>query len=113
MDLKTIILWVLIIAFIIPGYLFGFKKLLGGEEPVQKFKEWHYPLWFMHVLGLVEITGCTLLLFNQTRLYGLAVFPVVLAGAVYTHAKNDDPKSVVMRPIFVGLLLVAIFFITH
>ena len=107
-----IIFWVLIVAFVIPGYIFGFKKLFGHKESVEAFKRFGYPLWFMHLLGLAEVTGSTLMLFNPTRIYGIALFPVIIAGAVYTHLKVKDAKKVVMKPILVGLQLLVIFLLT-
>ena len=29
MDIKNIVFWILIAAYVIPGYIFGFQKLLG------------------------------------------------------------------------------------
>ncbi len=107
-----IIFWVLIIAFVIPGFIFGFKKLLGHKDSIAAFKKFGYPLWFMHVLGFVEITASTLLLFNPTRIYGIAIFPLILAGAIYTHVKVKDGAKVVMKPILVGLHLLIIFLFT-
>ena len=112
MEIKTIIFWVLLIAFIIPGFIFGSKKLFAHKQSIGHFNRWGYPLWFMHLLGLVEIIACCLMLFNQTRIYGITVFPVILAGAVYTHVKHKDSKKQIMAPVFVGLLLLVIFLFT-
>ena len=107
-----IIFWVLIIAFVIPGFIFGFKKLWGHKDSIAAFKKFGYPFWFMHALGFVEITGSTLMLFNTTRIYGIAIFPLILAGAIYTHVKVKDRSKVVMKPILVGLHLLIIFLFT-
>ena len=107
-----IIFWVLIAAFVIPGYIFGFKKFFAHKQSVENFKRFGYPLWFMHLLGLAEIAGSSLMLFNPTRIYGIAIFPVIIAGAVYTHLKVKDAKKVVMKPILVGLHLLIIFLFT-
>jgi putative oxidoreductase len=106
-----IIFWVLIAAYVIPGFIFGFKKLTGNQQSVALFKKWGYPLWFMRVLGLIEITGSILMLFNPTRIYGIAIFPVILAGAFYTHVKFKESSNA-KKPVFVGLLLLAIFLFT-
>ncbi|BAU53598.1 DoxX family protein [Mucilaginibacter gotjawali] len=106
-----IIFWVLIAAYVIPGLIFGFKKLTGNKQSVAYFKKWGYPLWFMHILGFTEITGSILMLFNTTRIYGIAIFPVILAGALYTHVKNKESAEA-KKPVFVGLLLLAIFLFT-
>jgi len=109
---NQIIFWVLIIAFVIPGYIFGFKKLFAHKESVENFKRFGYPLWFMHLLGFAEVAGSTLMLFNPTRIFGIAVFPIIIAGAVYTHLKVKDAKKVVLKPILVGLQLLIIFLLT-
>jgi len=108
----NVIFWVLIIAFVIPGFIFGFKKLLGHKDSIAAFKKFGYPLWFMHALGFVEITGSTLMLFNATRVYGISIFPFILAGATYTHLKVKDGTKIVMKPLLVGLHLLIIFLFT-
>jgi len=111
MEIKTIVFWVLIIAFAVPGFIFGFKKLSGHKQPVEHFRRWGYPTWFMHFLGFTEITCSILVLFNATRMYGIAIFSVIIAGAIYTHGKYDSKKDV-MKPVCIGTLLVTIFLFT-
>jgi putative oxidoreductase len=106
-----IIFWVLVAAYVIPAFIFGFKKLTGNKQSVALFKKWGYPLWFMHLLGLTEITGSVLMFFNSTRIYGIAIFPVILAGAFYTHVKFKESADA-KKPVFVGLLLLVIFLFT-
>jgi len=107
-----IIFGVLMAAYIIPGVIFGFQKLFAQKNKIDCFKKWGYPLWFMRLLGLAEVVGCSLMLFNSTRLYGIAIFPVILIGAVYTHVKFKEPKKEAMTPVFVGLHLLVIFLFT-
>ena len=102
----------MIIAFVIPGFIFGFKKFWGHRDPVAAFKKFGYPLWFMHTLGFAEITGSALMLFNATRVYGIAIFPFILAGAAYTHLKVKDGNKIVMKPLLAGLHLLIIFLFT-
>jgi putative oxidoreductase len=111
MEIKIIVFWILIVAYAIPGFIFGFKKLSGHKEPVEHFKRWGYPAWFMHFLGFTEITCSILILFSATRMYGIAIFSIVIAGAIYTHNKYDSKKEV-MKPVYVGTLLVMIFLFT-
>ena len=112
MEIRTIILWVLIIAYVIPGFIFGFKKLSGAAEATGHFKRWGYPLWTMHLLGFLEIACGVLLLFAQTRMYGIITYAIILTGALYTHIKARDPKNIRMKPVFVGVILVGIFLFT-
>src|ERR1700709_1282033 len=97
---KTIILWVLLTSFIIPSLIFGYQKLVGEKQKTELFNRFGYPLWFMRILGLAEIVACAFMLFGTTRLIGIFIFPIILAGAVYTHLKFKDPKKEVMTPVF-------------
>jgi uncharacterized membrane protein YphA (DoxX/SURF4 family) len=112
MEIKTIILWVLLIAFVIPLFLHGFQKVFGKKDKADLFRRLGYPLWFMRVIGLAEIIGCTLLLFSQTRFYGAAIFPIILLSAFYSHLRIKDKKGDTMTPLFVGLHLVVIVVFT-
>jgi len=112
MEIKTILLWVLLLTYVVPGYIFGFQKLLGQKEKAQQFIGWGYPLWLMRLLGFIEVLGGSLMLYAPTRIYGMALFPVILAGAVYTHIKFRDPKKEVMTPVYAGLHLLVIFLLT-
>jgi len=93
METKIIIFWVLLAAFILPSLIFGYQKLAGEKKKVEQFKRFGYPLWFMRMLGLSEIIACALLLFNNARDYGIAVFAVIFSGAIFTHLKQRDPNK--------------------
>lgn len=112
MEIKTIIFWVLIAAIIIPGVIFGFKKLSGHPDSEAYFKRWGYPLWFMHVLGFTEIACSLLIVINATRMYAIAIFGILVIGAFYTHVRYKDSKRDIIKPVFVGLLLAAVFSFT-
>lgn len=115
MEVKTIITiiyWVLIAAFVVPGYVQGFQKIVAQKEKVEAFTKWGYSLAFMKFLGWVEIVGSTLLLFPQTRLFAIPVYVVLLSGAVYTHLKNNDAKKDVMTPVIVGVHMAAMLTLT-
>lgn len=112
METKAIILWVLIAAYIVPGFIFGYLKLVGQKQKIEQFRRFGYPLWFMRLLGLAEISACFMMLFSPTRLWGIFIFPIILAGAVYTHVKVNDPKKEVITPIVVALHLLVIFILT-
>jgi putative oxidoreductase len=112
MEIKTIIFWVLIAAYIIPGVIFGFKKLGGHPDSEAYFERWGYPLWFMHVLGFTEVACSILIVFSATRIYAIGIFATLVVGAFYTHVKHKDSKKDVMKPVFVGMLLAVIFSFT-
>jgi putative oxidoreductase len=109
MEIKTIIFWVLLIAFVLPTYYFGYTKLVGKKDKVESFLKWGYSLWFMKLLGAIEILADSFLLFSQTRLLGMIILGAILMGAVFTHIKNRDNKAELMPPIFVAIHLAVIF----
>lgn len=116
MEVKTIItiiFWILIAAFIVPGYIHGFQKIFAQKEKTEAFTKWGFSLTFMKFLGWVEVIGSSLLLFSQTRLLSIPVYAVVLSGAVYTHVKNNDNKKNTMVPIFVGIHLIVILTLAY
>ncbi|HXU26610.1 MAG TPA: DoxX family protein [Bacteroidia bacterium] len=115
METKTIIsiiFWLLIAAFIIPGYIHGFQKIFSQKEKVEAFTKWGFSLTFMRFLGWVEVVGSSLLLFPQTRLFSIPIYAIVLGGAVYTHLKNNDTKKNTLVPVFVGLHLIVLLTLT-
>ena len=109
----TIIFWVLIAAFIIPGYMHGFQKIFSQQQKVETFTKWGFSLTFMKFLGWVEVIGSSLLLFPQTRLFAIPLYAILLSGAVYTHIKNNDAKKDTMTPVFVGIHLVVLLVLTN
>lgn len=112
MEIKTIIFLVLIAAYIIPGVIFGFKKLGGDPDSEAYFNRCGYPLWLMHLLGFIEVACSMLIVFSGIRMYAIAVLGILRAGAFYTHVRYNDPKKDLMKPVITGVLLVVIFFFT-
>jgi putative oxidoreductase len=112
-TIVTIIFWILVVAFIIPGYVHGVQKIVAQKEKVETVTKWGFSLTFMKLLGWVEVIGSTLLFFPQTRLLSIPIYTVILSGAVYTHIKNHDAKKDRMVPIFVGAHLVALLTLTY
>lgn len=105
----TIIFWVLLIAFVVPCYIFGFKKIAGNAQSKADFIRWGYPVLFMRLLGLAEALAATAMLFAPSRLAGIICFAVIFAGAVYTHLRSKDPVKQVMAPVFVFIHLAVVF----
>ena len=108
MEIKTIIFWLLLIAFVMPTYYFGYTKLIGQKEKTDSFTRWGYSIAFMRLLGLIEIVAATFLFFSTTRYPGMIIIGIILIGAVYTHLKKDVAKEA-LAPVFVGLHLLVIF----
>jgi hypothetical protein len=65
---------------------------LAGLGPVKRdFARWGYPTWFRLLCGALELSSAGLMLWQQTRLLGLAVVGVVMVGALFTLLRNREP----------------------
>lgn len=68
----------------------GGAKVIGMQFEIDAFTRWGYPLWFMHLVGLIEVAGAILLVLPRWAALvagGLAVF---MLGAVATHAVHGE-----------------------
>jgi putative oxidoreductase len=110
--ITSIIFWALLIAFVVPCYIFGFKKLSGNAQSRRDFLRWGYSFWFMRLLGLGEIIAATAMLFGPTRIFGTCFFALNFTGAVFTHLKSKDPLKQTMTPVYVALHLAVVFAFT-
>jgi uncharacterized membrane protein YphA (DoxX/SURF4 family) len=111
MNLTTVLFWICVVAMAGPAVFFGYQKMIQNTEKTTDFARWGYPKWFMVALGMVEILAGIGFLFPATRPYCIATYAIILVGAVATHLKAKDPMKDVMKPIFVGVLLLAIYFL--
>ena len=49
------------------------------------FQEWGYPIWFVFVVGAIEVAGAGLLLIPALRFYGALLLAADMLGATVTH----------------------------
>jgi putative oxidoreductase len=63
----------------------GISKLVRPDFLVETFTGWGYPLWFLYVVGLVEILGAVLVLIPASRVAGASIIACVMLGAIGTH----------------------------
>jgi membrane protease YdiL (CAAX protease family) len=102
MQTKTVIgvvFWVLLAAFIIPGFIFGFQKPFALRQKVDSFRRWGYSLMFMRFLGLGEIVALTTLLFAQLR-YAIIIFFLHYFARRGVHAYLRQSRKQVMTPVY-------------
>jgi len=82
----------------------GVPKLLMIEVWARKFAQWGYPVWFLLLIGALEVGGAILLLIPRWTRYGVLLLGVVMVGAMYTHVSNGEGLQV-LRPLIVGAAL--------
>ncbi len=85
----------------------GGAKLMGQHSQVEHFAQWGYPLWFVYLTGLIEVSGGICLLIPKAQFYGVVVLSVTMVGAALTHLRAGEmgafPVPVVLLCLLVGL----------
>jgi len=78
----SVLCWLIGLLFVVTGG----TKLAGAAAVVAMFQHWGYPLWFMQVVGGVEIVGGIALLAPFSRIAGAMMLSILMIGAAGTHA---------------------------
>lgn len=98
----------LVIAFVGAGVV----KLIRIEFERSGFLRFGYPLWFMTLIGVVEIVGAMMMIFAVTRAVGALLNAAVMVGAVCSHLRAGDGFGMAM-PAFVLLVLLLVIAIAN
>jgi uncharacterized membrane protein YphA (DoxX/SURF4 family) len=96
-------LWFLLGLFFIMA---GGKKLLGQEAQIDSFFRWGYPLWFLYVIGAIELVGGIGLLIPQVRVFAVLILSVTMVGAVMTHFRAGEMTAVPVPLVLLVLLFI-------
>ena len=62
----------------------GIFNAIGGAAVQAEFIRWGYPAWWNLVTAALEMLGAALILFPETRIWGLALAAMVLIAAIAT-----------------------------
>lgn len=84
----------------------GGKKLLGLPAQIDSFFRWGYPLWFLYLIGAIELVGGISLLIPQLRLFAILMLSVTMIGASITHFRAGEMAAVPVPIILLVLLLI-------
>jgi len=78
----------------------GVSKIIGTEEMVGNFNFMNLSDYLLMV-GLLEVLGVGLLVYNKTSLYGSVLIGAIMTGAVCMHLSLGFPG--VIMPILLGV----------
>jgi uncharacterized membrane protein YphA (DoxX/SURF4 family) len=81
----------------------GIAKFDDGSGWAAAFRNWHFPVWFRLLIGVVETLAAALVLWPRTASYGAALMAVVMLGAIGTFAVHHR-----MHPAPITALVVAV-----
>ena len=103
MELLTTLQWILVALFVGPTFYYGYVKMIAEPAKIRKFAAWGYPIKIMQVLGVVEIIGAVSILFPELRLFGIAIWALILIVAVFNNMIHREPR----KELFTALTVLA------
>ncbi|HEV2700048.1 MAG TPA: DoxX family protein [Steroidobacteraceae bacterium] len=96
-------IWLIVVAF----FGAGLFNAIGTKETKSGFVRWGYPRWWNIPTGALEMTGAVLIAFPATRLLGLVLGAVIIAGALITVLRHRDFSHLVPIGVFVAMIALA------
>lgn len=81
-------------------------KFAAVPFQVASFARFGYPLWFMYVVGALQLVGAVLLWTRGCVALGAGLLAVIMVGAVGSHLLAGDP-ALMPLPAFVFLILLS------
>ncbi|RAL24193.1 DoxX family protein [Thermoflavimicrobium daqui] len=112
MKTFTLVIQILLAINFLSG---GFVKLFRVPFQVEHWQAYQYPLWFMSVIGFIEIIGALGLvagIWNRYIAISTCIILVfILIGAIYTHIFRANQAFVTIIPAMVCLILCIIVII--
>ncbi len=97
-----IALWVVLGGMFIMA---GGAKLMGNHSQVEHFALWGYPLWFLYVIGFIEVAGGICLFMPKTQFYGIVVLSLTMVGAAVTHLVAHEMSAFPVPLVLLALLV--------
>ncbi|MFJ7941722.1 DoxX family protein [Peribacillus sp. NPDC096622] len=102
----AIVMQVILAVFILVG---GFIKLLRIPFQVEHWQHYQYPLWFMSVIGFIELIGAIGMIggiWNRYLAVGSGVlFVLIMIGALHAHIFRAHQSIVMIVPAMICLIL--------
>jgi uncharacterized membrane protein YphA (DoxX/SURF4 family) len=68
----------------------GAAKLLMLPFEVAAFERWGYPLWFMLLIGVLEVAGALGLCLPRLRRWAAPALSALMLGAIATHLTHRE-----------------------
>jgi putative oxidoreductase len=105
----TVLLWTGTVILVIEFLAGGIQKLTEQSSTLRDFAHWQYPLWFMLVIGAVELVGALLILVPPVAFAGAALIVLDMAGGVVTTVRfGENDRAVLSLLLLVIAVLIAV-----
>jgi hypothetical protein len=96
----NVVAWLLAVAFMSAGI----GNAAGGAAIQAQFQRWGYPAWWNFVTAALEVFDAALIVFPETRIFGLALGAVVMIAATGTVIWRREFKHLLPCLVFVALV---------
>lgn len=110
----TVAMQVILAVFILVG---GFIKLLRIPFQVEHWQHYQYPLWFMSVIGFIELIGAIGMIgglwYRNLAVGSGVLFVLLMIGAIHAHIFRAHQSIVMIIPSMICLLLSIIVIIKN
>ena len=108
-NTKNIVAWVLTAMVAFMMIKAGGTKLIGHEVEVARFTKWGFPIWFMYMIGSLEVAGGIGLFIPKLRTLTIIGIIGIMLGAIYTHIFLDNHPTHIGGAVLVSVLSIAVF----
>ncbi|WP_421276955.1 DoxX family protein [Aeromonas veronii] len=88
----------------------GGAKLSCLTFEVAAFEKWGYALWFMYLIGTIEVVGGLGLLVNRLSALTAVTLALMMTGAVITHMNHAEGGMLVASSIILSLITARAWF---
>lgn len=101
--------WVTSVVLAVVFIPMGAMKLMGSEMAVEMFQQWGYALWFMYLIGVLEVAAGIAVLIPRVATYAAGYLTVQMLGALVTHVVHTEWLFALL-PIVMGALAIYTMF---
>jgi uncharacterized membrane protein YphA (DoxX/SURF4 family) len=77
----------------------GLAKLASLEFELVAFERWGYPIWFMYLIGVIEVGGGVGLLIQRFSAAVSAALALMMIGAIGTHVIHSEWTTLAMASV--------------
>ena len=102
--------------WIVLGVMFimaGGAKLMGQHSQVEHFAQWGYPIWFLYLIGTIEVGGGICLFIPKAQFYGIVVLSITMVGAALTHLRAGEMSAFPVPVVLLCLLVMLAWTMRH
>jgi putative oxidoreductase len=103
-------LWIVLGAMFVMA---GGAKLMGQHSQVEHFAQWGYPLWFLYLIGIIEVGGGICLFIPKAQFYGIVVLSITMVGAALTHLRAGEMGAFPVPVVLLCLLVMLAWTMRH